>query len=266
MQKVYHGILPPLRYFPLVSYQLDHPVERPERGWVMISPEVEEFNREFIWSHCRRVCHRHQGPGSIVFCRFDADSVCDRPLGKPFDNFESELVRVCVEKGAEELRPLSEDKAWFSKHPALFITELLRANFSRVLYVQGHEALEEPPLIALTQIILHTLDVSFNEPYVGIVADRVDVRVFSPDSSLQLAVLLVSLCRFQTARLPAIAVLISASAWASPVHLRRCRLRVRGGATRFAVFSMTAIKAVSTSSLSLLLGTDGGHSSVVAGR
>ena len=112
---------------------------------------------------------------------------------EPFDDVKSELVRVCVEKSAEEPGPPSEDKAWVSKHPALFVKDVLRANFSRVLYVQGHEALEDPPLIALVQIILHTLDVSFKKAYVGIVADRVDVRVFSPNSSLRLTVLLVSL-------------------------------------------------------------------------
>ena len=102
----------------------------------------------------------------------------DRPLGEPFDNFKSELVRVYVEKGAEEPRSHSEDKAWVSKHPDLFVTDVRRANVSRVLYVQGLEALEEPSLMALAQIILHILDVSFKEPSVGIVADRVEVRVF----------------------------------------------------------------------------------------
>ena len=54
---------------------------------------------------------------------------------------------------------------------------------------QGLEALEEPPLIALAQILLHTLDVSSMELFLGIVADPVNARVFSPDSFHQLTFL-----------------------------------------------------------------------------
>ena len=35
--------------------------------------------------------------------------MCDRPLREPFNDAESELIRFCVEKGAEEPRPHSED-------------------------------------------------------------------------------------------------------------------------------------------------------------
>ena len=61
----------------------------------------------------------------------------------------------------------------------------------RVLYAQGFEGLEEPSLIALAQIILHILDVSFKEPFVDTVTDSVNARIISPDSSLQLNVLSV---------------------------------------------------------------------------
>ena len=58
---LYPGISPSLRYFPLVPHQLDHPVKFPEHGRVMVYPEFEEFNREFVRSHCLRICHRSQG-------------------------------------------------------------------------------------------------------------------------------------------------------------------------------------------------------------
>ena len=41
----------------------------------------------------------------------------------------------------------------------------------------------------MAQILLHILDVSFKEPFVGIAADPVNARIFSPNSSLQLTVL-----------------------------------------------------------------------------
>ena len=44
MQNVYHGISPPLRYFPLVPHQLDHPVDLLEHGRVVVQPEFEEFD------------------------------------------------------------------------------------------------------------------------------------------------------------------------------------------------------------------------------
>ena len=48
------------------------------------------------------------------------------------------------------------------------------------------------PLIALAQILLHIVDVSFEEYFVGIVTDPVRARIFSPDSPLQLTVLGIS--------------------------------------------------------------------------
>ena len=101
----------------------------------------------------------------------------------------------------------------------------------------------------LAQILLHTLDMSFKEPFVGIVADLVNARVFSPDSSHQLTVLGLAPCRFQTAHLAVIPMLISASAWACPLYPRLGSLGSRGGATRSAVCSMAVVKAVSTSTL-----------------
>ena len=44
----------------------------------------------------------------------------------------------------------------------------------------------------LAQILLHTLDMSFKEPFVVIVADLLNARVFSPNSSHQLTVLGIS--------------------------------------------------------------------------
>ena len=70
--------------------------------------------------------------------------------------------------------------------------DVLRANLPRVLYVQVLEALEEPPLIGLAQILLHTLDVYFKGPFVGIVTDPVKARIFSPCSPHQLTGLGVS--------------------------------------------------------------------------
>ena len=192
VQNLYHGILPSLRYFPLVPHPLDHPVKLPEHGRVVVYPEFEEFNREFVWSHCLRICHRPQGPNQLVFCRFNPEDVCDRPLGELFDDVESELIGFRVEKGPEERRSPSEDKPWVSQHYAPFITDVLRVNLPRVVYVQGLAALVEPPLVALAQILLHTLDVSFKESFVGIGTDPVGARIFSPDSPHKMSVLGVS--------------------------------------------------------------------------
>ena len=181
-----------LRYFPLVPHQLDHPVKLPEHGRVMVYPKFKEFNREFVWPHCLPICDRPQGPDRLVFCRFDPESVCNRPLGELFDDVESELVGLRVEKGPEEPRPPSEDKAWVSQHYAFFVTDVLRVNLPRVLYLQRLAVLEEPPLIALALILLHTLDVSFKELHVDIVTDPVKARIFSPDSLHHLNVLGVS--------------------------------------------------------------------------
>ena len=158
----------------------------------MVHPEFEEFNRKFVWSHCLRICHRPQGPNQLVFCRFDPEGVCDRPLGELFDYVESELNGFLVEKGPGEPRPPSEDKPLVQQHYTLFMTDVLRVNLPRVLYVQELAALVKPTLIALAQILLHNLDVSFKESIVSIGTDPVDARIFSPDSPHQLPVLGVS--------------------------------------------------------------------------
>ena len=91
-----------------------------------------------------------------------------------------------------ELRRVPKNKPWVSHHYALFVADVLGANLLHVLYLQGLAALEEPPLIALAKILLHTLDVSFEETFEGIVTGPVNARIFSPDSPHQLPVLGVS--------------------------------------------------------------------------
>ena len=115
-----------------------------------------------------------------------------RPLGELLEDVESELIGFRVEKVPKEPRPPSEDKPWVSQYNALFVTDVLRTNLPRVLCVQGLAALEEPSLIALAQTLLHSLDVSFEEPFVGVVTDPLKARIFSPDSPHQLTVLGVS--------------------------------------------------------------------------
>ena len=68
-----------------------------------------------------------------------------------------------------------------------------RANLPRVLYVQGLEALDESPLIALAQILLQTLNVFSGESFVYSVVDSVNARVLVLDRPLQLTVLRVSI-------------------------------------------------------------------------
>ena len=129
----------------------------------------------------------------------------------------------------------------------------------------------------------------FKEPCICSVADSLNMRVYSSDSSLQLTVLGVSLlfwvsafCRFQASRLAVIATLSSASSWASPLHSRPGSLHLHFccGATISAICSVAVAKTVFTSTLLSLGGTalrwspitvatsgaDGGHSSAVAGR
>ena len=116
-------------------------------------------------------------------CPVDPVSVRCRPLGEPFDYVEFELVIFCVEKGAEEPRPPLEDKHRVSQRPALFVTDVLQTNLPRVFYVQELDGLDKPPLTALVQILLKTLNFFSKEHLVCSVADPVNVRVFSLDSS-----------------------------------------------------------------------------------
>ena len=69
---------------------------------------------------------------------------------------------------------------------------MLRINLPRVLYVQELAALVKPSLVALAQILLHALGVSFKESIVGISIGPADARIFSPDSPYQLPLLGVS--------------------------------------------------------------------------
>ena len=62
--------------------------------------------------------------GYLVFCRVDPESVCDRPLGEPFDVVESQLVRFRVQKGTKEQRSPSEDEPRVSYHPFPFVTNV----------------------------------------------------------------------------------------------------------------------------------------------
>ena len=117
----------------------------------------------------------------------------DRPLGKPFDDVDSEVVRFCVEKGAEEPYTPSQNTPLVFQQSSLFVTDILPSSPRRDFYAQGLDALEKVPLIALAQILLQTLDVFIKESYVCSVADPLNVRSFSPDSSLQLTVLRFSL-------------------------------------------------------------------------
>ena len=97
-----------------------------------------------------------------------------------------------------ELRRVPKNRAHLprtssgSRSIALFITDVLRVNLPRILYVQELAALVEPHLVALAQILLHTLGVSFKGFIVGIGTDPADARIFTPDSPHQLLVLEVS--------------------------------------------------------------------------
>ena len=110
-------------------------------------------------------------------------------LGEPFEDVESELIVFRVEKDAEEPRPPSEDKPWVSQHYALLVTDVLRANLPRVLYVQGLGSAGRAPS---DRVGANPPLYPGQEPFVGIVTDPVNARIFSPDSSLQLTVLGVS--------------------------------------------------------------------------
>ena len=144
VQNVYYDISPQLRYLPLVPHQRDHPLELTKHGRVMVQPEFEEFDWEFIWSHRLRVRYRSQGCGYLVFCRFDPESICDRLLGNSSSDVESDFIRFHVEKGAEEPCPPFDNKPWVSQLPSLFVTDVLRTNLSRVFYTQELEALDRP--------------------------------------------------------------------------------------------------------------------------
>ena len=64
--------------------------------------------------------------------------MCDRPLGEPFDDVESELIGFRIEKGPEERRPPSEDKPRVSQHVVfVFVYRLLSLSvttYNRTFY------------------------------------------------------------------------------------------------------------------------------------
>ena len=98
--------------------------------------------------------------------------MCDRSLREPFDDVESDLVRFRVKR-----------KPWVSQHISFFVMDVLQINLKRVVSdAQGLEGLKVTPL-----------NVFFKESCVCHVADSLNLCFFSPDSSLQLIVLLVSL-------------------------------------------------------------------------
>ena len=149
------------------------------------SPNSRSFAGSlFRPTHCLlRVYHCPQGCVYLVFCRFDLESVCDRPLGKPCDDVGFDAVIFCIEKGAEEPRPPSENEPWISQLFPLFVTDVLRTALPCVFFAQGLEAWEESLLIAPVQLLLQTLDVYLKEPCVCSVADPLNMRVSSPGSS-----------------------------------------------------------------------------------
>ena len=188
---LYHGISPSLRYFPLVPHQLHHPVKHPEHGRVVVYPGFKEFNRELVWSHCLRFAIDLKAP-------INSFSVGPTPRACVIGHWGSSSMMSSLSLSHFELRRVPKNRAHLPKtRPGsgsiiLFITDVPRVNLPRVLYVQGLAPLVEPPMIALTQILLHNLDVSFKEPFVGIVTDPVNARISSPDSPHQLTVLGVS--------------------------------------------------------------------------
>ena len=177
-----------------------------------------------------------------------------RPLGKPFDDVDSEVVRFCVEKGAEEPYPPSENKPLVFQYSSLFVTDILPSSPRRDFYAQGLDALEKVHLIALAQILLQTLDAFIKESYVCSVADPLNVRAFLPDSSLQLTVLRISLVPPSDYLSRGHDQVHLCFCVASPHNSRPGSLRSRGGATCSAVCSMAVAKVVFTSSTLLSLG------------
>ena len=130
-------------------------------------------------------------------------------------------------------RPPSENTPWVSQHPALFVTDVLRANFPRVFYIQGVDALEESPLIALTQIVFQTLNVSSKKHFVSSVADPVNMRV---------SLLLIPGCSVRDHHHVDLCFCLARRLPSTPASAVR-----RGGSNCSAVWSMVIVKAVSTS-------------------
>ena len=74
------------------------PVKLPEHDRVVVQPELEGFQWEFIWSHCLCVRHVTPGCGYFVISSLGPEGVSDRPLGKPCDAVEFEIVKFLVER------------------------------------------------------------------------------------------------------------------------------------------------------------------------
>ena len=113
---------------PLVPHQLDRLVDFPNHGRVVVSPAFEEFDWELTWSIGLRVRDQPQVCGYLVFCRLDHESVCNRLLGKSFNDVESELLRLCVAKIFKESCPPAENEPWVLQHHSLFVTDGYNAN------------------------------------------------------------------------------------------------------------------------------------------
>ena len=86
------------------------PVKLPEHDWVVVQPELEGFQWEFIWSHCLCVRHSTPGCGYFFISSLDPEGVCDRPLEKPCDDIEFDIVMFFVE-GRQRTAPTFRELA-----------------------------------------------------------------------------------------------------------------------------------------------------------
>ena len=121
--------------------------------------------------------------------------------------------------------------------------------------LRDFEALEGFSLVALAQCLLQTLDVLLEEPGACSVADPLNMRVHSPESSLQLTVLRVSLQSLSdfSSRGYRYAQLCFRPGVA-PLPVRHVSLRSCGGATSSAVYSAAVVLEASRSATLLPLG------------
>ena len=71
----------------------------------MVRSKLETFALGLIQSRYLSVFYRPSGCDELVCCRFDPESVCNRPLEELFDDIKYKLVRFRGKKGASITTP-----------------------------------------------------------------------------------------------------------------------------------------------------------------
>ena len=271
------------RYPPLVPHQLDHPMKLPEYGRVMVQSEFKEFR----WESLTPRPSRSTSTSRLRLPRF----LSVRPRERVTGRWGSPSMMSGLSLSDFALRRASKNSAYLPRISSRSRSRLpsswrmyckITNNLPCIFYAQELEALEESPMVVLTQLLLQSLDMVFKERCACSIADPLYMRVRTPNSSLQLTIPRRSLlllpgfssrvhchaefCVFLgiIPPYPPGRLFASPSRWLNQLCCLQygcCKGSLSTSSTLLSLWCTGGLR-----SLSLLPGTDGGHSSAVASR